>query len=203
MAQIIELDFYWTWNIALCSVSLVQLLHVLKAVENAGAAVSDLIPMLSRCVQNQSVPLELRLAAVRAFRRIPCHHDVSVIEFKIYCIYNTWHECVCWYIYIDVIPIMAWLMFLHYVLSYVIRGQLLLRHFKASRRMWRSESQHISSSWPVQTRRFSQLSRQRWAMRSLVKVLSYQIVFIITNSIVLHYFNTVRVSLKFKYFWYG
>ncbi|XP_016110068.1 uncharacterized protein [Sinocyclocheilus grahami] len=54
-----------------------ELLHVLKAVENAGAATSDLIPTLSRCVQNQSVPLELRLAAVRAFRRIPCHHDVK------------------------------------------------------------------------------------------------------------------------------
>ncbi|XP_073705892.1 uncharacterized protein [Garra rufa] len=56
-----------------------ELLHVLKAVENAGAAVSDLIPTLSRCVQNQSVPLELRLAAVRAFRRIPCHHDRTAL----------------------------------------------------------------------------------------------------------------------------
>ncbi|ROJ13810.1 Apolipophorin [Anabarilius grahami] len=52
-----------------------ELLHVLKAVETAGAAVSDLISTLSRCVQNHSVPLELRLAAIRAFRRIPCHHD--------------------------------------------------------------------------------------------------------------------------------
>ncbi|XDV26873.1 hypothetical protein PO909_030500, partial [Leuciscus waleckii] len=51
------------------------LLHVLKAVETAGAAGSDLISTLSRCVQNHSVPLELRLAAIRAFRRIPCHHD--------------------------------------------------------------------------------------------------------------------------------
>ncbi|KAF4116813.1 hypothetical protein G5714_001366 [Onychostoma macrolepis] len=56
-----------------------ELLHVLKAVENAGAAVSDLIPTLSRCVQNQSVVLELRLAAVRAFRRIPCHHDRTAL----------------------------------------------------------------------------------------------------------------------------
>ncbi|XP_016358795.1 apolipophorins-like [Sinocyclocheilus anshuiensis] len=56
-----------------------ELLHVLKAVENAGAATSDLIPTLSRCVQNQSVPLELRLAAVRAFRRIPCHHDRTTL----------------------------------------------------------------------------------------------------------------------------
>ncbi|XP_039517178.1 uncharacterized protein LOC120471430 [Pimephales promelas] len=52
-----------------------ELLHVLKAVETAGAAGSDLISTLSRCVQNHSVPLELRLAAIRAFRRIPCHHD--------------------------------------------------------------------------------------------------------------------------------
>ncbi len=83
-----------------------QLLHVLKAVENAGAAVSDLIPTLSRCVQNQSVPLELRLAAVRAFKRIPCHRDVSVIQqFKIYCIYITLDINAC--ADIDVIPIMT------------------------------------------------------------------------------------------------
>ncbi|XP_073779106.1 uncharacterized protein si:dkeyp-106c3.1 isoform X4 [Danio rerio] len=56
-----------------------ELLHVLKAVENAGAAVSDLIPTLSRCVQNHSVPLELQLAAIRAFRRIPCHQDRKVL----------------------------------------------------------------------------------------------------------------------------
>ncbi|XP_043117620.1 uncharacterized protein LOC122360826 [Puntigrus tetrazona] len=56
-----------------------ELLHVLKAAENAGAAASDLIPTLSRCVHNQSVPLELRLAAVRAFRRIPCHHDRTAL----------------------------------------------------------------------------------------------------------------------------
>ncbi|XP_051722649.1 uncharacterized protein LOC127497907 isoform X1 [Ctenopharyngodon idella] len=52
-----------------------ELLHVLKAVETAGAAVSDIISTLNRCVQNHSVPLELRLAAIRAFRRIPCNHD--------------------------------------------------------------------------------------------------------------------------------
>ncbi|TRY85495.1 hypothetical protein DNTS_015852 [Danionella cerebrum] len=51
-----------------------ELLHVLKAVENAGPVVADLLETLSNCVQSHTVPLELRLAAIRAFSRIPCHH---------------------------------------------------------------------------------------------------------------------------------
>ncbi|XP_065125287.1 uncharacterized protein [Paramisgurnus dabryanus] len=58
-----------------------ELLHVLKAVENAGMAVSDLISTLSRCVQDHAVPLELRLAAIRAFRRIPCNEDRKVLAW--------------------------------------------------------------------------------------------------------------------------
>ncbi|XP_057190895.1 apolipophorins-like isoform X2 [Triplophysa rosa] len=56
-----------------------ELLHVLKAVENAGMA--DLIPSLSRCVQDHTVLLELRLAAIRAFRRIPCHMNRKVLAW--------------------------------------------------------------------------------------------------------------------------
>uniref|UniRef100_A0A3B3R7Z2 Vitellogenin domain-containing protein n=1 Tax=Paramormyrops kingsleyae TaxID=1676925 RepID=A0A3B3R7Z2_9TELE len=51
---------------------LAEKLHVLKAVGNAGLAAATLVPELAACAQNQSVPIELRLAAIQAYRRIPC-----------------------------------------------------------------------------------------------------------------------------------
>lgn len=56
---------------------LLQLLYALKAVGNAGLAASALIPQLNLCIQSHSTPLELRLTALQAFRRIPCNADVS------------------------------------------------------------------------------------------------------------------------------
>ncbi|KAG7456895.1 hypothetical protein MATL_G00240760 [Megalops atlanticus] len=50
-------------------------LAVLKAVGNAGLAAAPITPVLSACAQNHSSPLELRLAAIHAFRRIPCSAD--------------------------------------------------------------------------------------------------------------------------------
>lgn len=170
MPQIIELDVYWIWNIALkCSVPLIQLLHVLKAVENAGAAVSDLILTLSRCVQNQSVPLELRLAAVRAFRRIPCLHDVSIIEeFKIYIITLDMNACA------DRFILMFFLLW-HDLCSCIMFFLMLSEDSSCSsisKPAGECGGQNRSiSAAHVQTRRFSQLWRQLWAMRSLVKVL--------------------------------
>ncbi|XP_053486074.1 uncharacterized protein LOC128610681 [Ictalurus furcatus] len=53
-----------------------ELLHVLKAVENIG--LPEFIPQLKICIHNHSAPVELRLAAVQAFRHIPCHRKVCI-----------------------------------------------------------------------------------------------------------------------------
>ncbi|NXG05697.1 VIT protein, partial [Sakesphorus luctuosus] len=45
---------------------------VLKAVGNAGLAAASLAPVLSSCASLRSNPMEIRLAALQAFRRIPC-----------------------------------------------------------------------------------------------------------------------------------
>ncbi|XP_023792385.1 uncharacterized protein LOC111935942 [Cyanistes caeruleus] len=45
---------------------------VLKAIGNAGLAAASLAPALSSCAALKSHPMEIRLAAVQAFRRIPC-----------------------------------------------------------------------------------------------------------------------------------
>lgn len=55
---------------------LLQLLHVLKAVENIG--LPEFIPQLKICIHNHSAPVQLRLAAVQAFRHIPCHRKVCI-----------------------------------------------------------------------------------------------------------------------------
>ncbi|NXI44958.1 VIT protein, partial [Galbula dea] len=45
---------------------------VLKAIGNAGLAAASLAPVLSSCASLGSNPMEIRLAAIQAFRRIPC-----------------------------------------------------------------------------------------------------------------------------------
>ncbi|XP_055661896.1 uncharacterized protein LOC106112882 isoform X1 [Falco peregrinus] len=45
---------------------------VLKAIGNAGLAAASLVPVLSLCASLKSNPIEIRLAAIQAFRRIPC-----------------------------------------------------------------------------------------------------------------------------------
>ncbi|NWR14251.1 VIT protein, partial [Emberiza fucata] len=50
---------------------------VLKAIGNAGLAAAALAPALSSCAALRSHPMEIRLAAVQAFRRIPCSLRVS------------------------------------------------------------------------------------------------------------------------------
>ncbi|NXQ33431.1 VIT protein, partial [Alaudala cheleensis] len=50
---------------------------VLKAIGNAGLAAAPLAPALSRCAALRSHSLEIRLAAVQAFRRVPCSAGVS------------------------------------------------------------------------------------------------------------------------------
>ncbi|XP_031416008.1 uncharacterized protein LOC116218434 isoform X3 [Clupea harengus] len=56
-----------------------RMLLVMKAVGNSGLAAVDLIPQLNDCILNHSAPLELRLAAIQAFRRIPCHANRKVL----------------------------------------------------------------------------------------------------------------------------
>ncbi|XP_051024048.1 uncharacterized protein LOC127208599 [Acomys russatus] len=53
---------------------------VLKAIGNAGLAAAALTPVLSTCATLRSNSPEIRLAAVQAFRRIPCSADRSVLS---------------------------------------------------------------------------------------------------------------------------
>ncbi|NXF77551.1 VIT protein, partial [Sclerurus mexicanus] len=50
---------------------------VLKAIGNAGLAAASLAPALSSCASLRSNPLAIRLAALQAFRRIPCSARVG------------------------------------------------------------------------------------------------------------------------------
>ncbi|XP_063788801.1 vitellogenin-like [Pseudophryne corroboree] len=52
---------------------------VLKAIGNAGVAASTLIPTLSMCALLKSNPDTTRLAAVEAFRRIPCSDNRNAL----------------------------------------------------------------------------------------------------------------------------
>ncbi|XP_035276169.1 uncharacterized protein LOC118228818 isoform X3 [Anguilla anguilla] len=63
---------------------LAEKLRVLKAVGNAGLAASSFTSVLSACAQNVSSPLELRLAAIHAFRRIPCSANRKALV-QLYC----------------------------------------------------------------------------------------------------------------------
>lgn len=51
--------------------------YVLKSLGNTGLSASTFTPLLERCVLGPSTTLELRVAAVQAFRRFPCSADVS------------------------------------------------------------------------------------------------------------------------------
>ncbi|XP_032896898.1 uncharacterized protein LOC116985893 [Amblyraja radiata] len=56
-----------------------KVLLSLKAIGNAGLAASTLIPTLNKCVQSNTNLLQVRLAAVYAFRRIPCEFDRTAL----------------------------------------------------------------------------------------------------------------------------
>ncbi|KAM8851209.1 uncharacterized protein AB9W97_022010 isoform 3-T3 [Spinachia spinachia] len=56
-----------------------QLLYTLKSVGNAGVSAATFIPLLKCLMLGPSAALELRLAAVQAFRRFPCSADRSVL----------------------------------------------------------------------------------------------------------------------------
>lgn len=54
-----------------------QLLYALKSVGNSGVSAPAFISLLTRCALSESAELELRLAAIQAFRRMPCSNNVS------------------------------------------------------------------------------------------------------------------------------
>uniref|UniRef100_A0A7N6A2B4 Vitellogenin domain-containing protein n=1 Tax=Anabas testudineus TaxID=64144 RepID=A0A7N6A2B4_ANATE len=56
-----------------------EVFHGLKSVGNAGLPAQIFIPLLNRCAVGHSNLLELRLAAIQAFRRFPCTADRSVL----------------------------------------------------------------------------------------------------------------------------
>ena len=53
-----------------------EIMMSLKALGNIGHAARS-VPTLTRCVANTELPMELRVAALQAFRRMPCQADVS------------------------------------------------------------------------------------------------------------------------------
>ncbi|XP_053132427.1 uncharacterized protein LOC128336575 [Hemicordylus capensis] len=61
---------------------------VLRAIGNAGLAAARLTPVLSSCAQLKSNPVGIRLAAVEAFRRIPCAANRTVLVH----LYQTYNE---------------------------------------------------------------------------------------------------------------
>ncbi len=52
-----------------------QVIMFLKAIGNAGFA-SSLVPTLNRCFQNEKNPMEVRVTAINAFRRMACTAEV-------------------------------------------------------------------------------------------------------------------------------
>uniref|UniRef100_F7CGT3 Vitellogenin domain-containing protein n=2 Tax=Equus caballus TaxID=9796 RepID=F7CGT3_HORSE len=75
----------WLWSLAFipqptdAMVHMLLLRLVLKAVGNAGLAATALTPSLSACASLRSRPPEVRLAAIQAFRRVPCSADRSAL----------------------------------------------------------------------------------------------------------------------------
>ncbi|XP_051279537.1 uncharacterized protein LOC127375918 isoform X2 [Dicentrarchus labrax] len=57
----------------------VKLLHALKSVGNTGLSAPTFVPLLNRFMLGHSTALELRVAAIQAFRRFPCSADRSVL----------------------------------------------------------------------------------------------------------------------------
>ncbi|CAI5792168.1 vitellogenin-like [Podarcis lilfordi] len=60
---------------------------ILKAIGNAGLAAARLVPVLSSCAMLKSNPTEIRLAAIEAFRRVPCAANHATLV-RLYQAYN-------------------------------------------------------------------------------------------------------------------
>ena len=55
-----------------------KVLMSLKAIGNTGHA-EQVVPTLNRCFMNTQVPMEIRVSAINAFRRMACTADVSFL----------------------------------------------------------------------------------------------------------------------------
>jgi len=55
------------------------ILMALKAIGNTGNAAESTTQVLARCMQNNEVPMETRVAAINAFRRMPCTADKGAL----------------------------------------------------------------------------------------------------------------------------
>lgn len=60
----------------LCVLCILQILTALRAIGNAGQ--SGAVDTLNTCLHYR-VPMEVRVAAAQAFRRMPCDADVSTL----------------------------------------------------------------------------------------------------------------------------
>ncbi|XP_033023614.1 uncharacterized protein LOC117057008 [Lacerta agilis] len=69
------------------SVGISQVELILKAIGNAGLAAASLVPVLSSCAMLKSNPTEIRLAAIEAFRRVPCAANHATLV-RLYQAYN-------------------------------------------------------------------------------------------------------------------
>ncbi|XP_037131472.1 uncharacterized protein LOC119136818 isoform X1 [Syngnathus acus] len=56
-----------------------EFIYAMKSVGNIGLAASTFIPLLNHCGLNRSAPLELRLAAIKAFRRFHCSTNTTLL----------------------------------------------------------------------------------------------------------------------------
>lgn len=59
-----------------------NVLMALKALGNIGHAVGA-ADTINRCVINDNAPMTIRLAAINAFRRMPCEAEVCILLLKI------------------------------------------------------------------------------------------------------------------------
>ncbi|KAL7979171.1 hypothetical protein Chor_015195, partial [Crotalus horridus] len=93
-AGMIDALAIYLWDVSLNFTSASQMELILNAIGNAGLAATSLTTLLSSCAVLKTNPTEIRLAAVEAFRRIPCAANVGHVELIVYPIVNkTYRQC--------------------------------------------------------------------------------------------------------------
>ncbi|ETE60076.1 hypothetical protein L345_14185, partial [Ophiophagus hannah] len=69
----------YLWDVSLNFTWASQMERILNAIGNAGLAATSLTTLLSSCAVLKTNPTEIRLAAIEAFRRIPCAANRAVL----------------------------------------------------------------------------------------------------------------------------
>ncbi|KAG8145598.1 hypothetical protein E2320_012116, partial [Naja naja] len=69
----------YLWDVSLNFTWASQMELILNAIGNAGLAATSLTTLLSSCAVLKTNPIEIRLAAIEAFRRIPCAANRAVL----------------------------------------------------------------------------------------------------------------------------